>query len=442
MHSHLVWFFCCFWSFLGFSQDLEQLIELHAENMKNLSTSRSVNWTHSGKVTKSDLQDMLEDYNGNGYYLSVGVAIYTFHDDTLNFHLLTNYGLEIDTNHSIKKDSLISLIQFANTGFPEGAENRTPQLRGANSENTRATGISFEEAFERVNKLLLPEINEIRNLEHLIIVPVLNISTLPFAAFKLDEETYLIDEMSYSIAPSIFEIMVDYKKLTNSNYSMFDSMGRLRMLFENPLFISNPTFSEKGDYVLPDLPGTTMEVDSILANLETSEYTRFEGQRATKANVLNDINERDLLYFATHGISDSEDPLNNSFLALAEDNANSSLTTREIQDLRFTCKLKADLVVLSACQTGLGKTHEGGIIGIGRAFQIAGAKHVVTSLWNISDSETAKLMSLFFKRLQEYQVLTPHEALRQAILEYKKNINPDPRYWAAFSIIGIPYHPF
>ena len=80
----------------------------------------------------------------------------------------------------------------------------------------------------------------------------------------------------------------------------------------------------------------------------------------------------------------------------------------------------------------------GGIVGLARAFQIAGAKNVLMSLWNIDDKETATLMKLFFDNLQHAKTLQPHESFRNAILTYKKDINPDPKYWAAFSIFGIP----
>jgi hypothetical protein len=422
---------CCFPTLFCSSQSIEKLIELHNVNMQSLRNQRGLEQWALGEVSKHDLESVLREYEQN-----VAMVFYTFYNDTLNFHLLTKYGQEVDTNYHIEKDSLVSLIELANQKFSFGSEERGPIARGAEAQNNAPAGISNDEAFDRVNKMLLPSMNYLSKIDHLIIVPTLNISILPFAAFRLNDSTYLIDEMSYSIAPSLFEIMVDNQ--LNSTYG-YRNGGKLKLFFENALFVSNPVFSETSEYILPELPGTKLEVDSITFRLDSSKYNRYEGADATSSNVLNGICERDLLYFATHGISDPEDPLNNSFLALAEDKGKSSITTKEIQDLRFTCQLKADLVVLSACQTGLGKTHEGGIIGLGRAFKIAGAKHIVTSLWNISDTETARLMTLFFKHVQEYQFLTPHEALRLAMLEYKNNIHPDPKYWSAFSIIGIPY---
>ena len=113
-----------------------------------------------------------------------------------------------------------------------------------------------------------------------------------------------------------------------------------------------------------------------------------------------------------------------------------------IQELRNTCMLRAKLVVLSACQTGLGMEHEGGVIGLARAFQIAGAKHVMMSMWSIEDTETAKLMRFFFNFLNEGGEMMPHEALRAAMIKYRNEINNDPYFWASFSIFGVPEHGF
>jgi CHAT domain-containing protein len=107
---------------------------------------------------------------------------------------------------------------------------------------------------------------------------------------------------------------------------------------------------------------------------------------------------------------------------------------------RFESILNARLVVLSACQTGLGRSLNGGVIGLSRAFQVAGADQVLMSLWNVDDLETARLMTLFFKKLQTSNGrFIPHDALQDAINTYRKNYSSDPNHWAAFSLFGVPY---
>lgn len=105
-------------------------------------------------------------------------------------------------------------------------------------------------------------------------------------------------------------------------------------------------------------------------------------------------------------------------------------TASEIQNTR----LRANIAVFSACQTGLGKVHDAGIIGLTRAFQLAGVPRVVMSLWSVDDQATNMLMQTFVKHLENY---IPSEALRQAMLEARKDY-PKPSEWASFLLFGTP----
>ncbi|HBB35365.1 MAG TPA: hypothetical protein DDZ80_00410, partial [Cyanobacteria bacterium UBA8803] len=105
----------------------------------------------------------------------------------------------------------------------------------------------------------------------------------------------------------------------------------------------------------------------------------------------------------------------------------------------FNLNLPAELVVLSACQTGSGKNVKGeGIVGLTRGFMYAGSPRVIASLWNVNDASTAQLMKLFYQKyLQEN--LPPAEALRQAQLAMWQSHQVDwrtPYFWAAFTLQG------
>ena len=91
-------------------------------------------------------------------------------------------------------------------------------------------------------------------------------------------------------------------------------------------------------------------------------------------------------------------------------------------------------MVLSACQSGLGFNHDGGVIGLARSFQKAGVPRVVMSLWSVSDEATLYLMDHF--QLQA-MANVPAEALRLAMLDTRKKY-PDPALWAAFTLFGTP----
>jgi CHAT domain-containing protein len=143
-----------------------------------------------------------------------------------------------------------------------------------------------------------------------------------------------------------------------------------------------------------------------------------------------------ILHFATHGFFNSLQPeLSGLVLSLFDykgQEQSGYLTTNHIYNLR----LNADLVVLSACQTGLGKEIRGeGILGLTRGFMYAGAERVMFSLWNVNDKSTSILMTKFYTSMKEG--LTPAAALRQAqIAMWKDKQWSTPYYWAAFQIQG------
>ncbi|MTE28249.1 CHAT domain-containing protein [Winogradskyella ouciana] len=423
------------------TNEIKDIIKKHEENIRALYNVRGApqDWIETDNFDDRLLKSVLDKY----LYKNVGILVYTYYDNSLKLSLFSKgYGNVAYAESKVVIDSVTLQNHVTNTNllFSSNFLNRAPKLRGAKAKTVSDTNL--EDSFTELNKILLPPELGLGNFNHLIIVPTFNIATLPFSAFKVkerysDEESYLIEKMSYSIAPNLFELMLS----SDRNTTKFNErINEVTYKWENALFVANPKYPDNLDWEFPDLPGAEEEVDYIIKNSNPTLFKQLNSKEATKENTLENICEYDLLYFATHGISNSEQPMDHSFLVLADNKTDKSyLSLREIMNIRHTCKLQADLVVLSACQTGLGKSHKGGIIGLARAFQIAGAQHVLMSLWNISDSETATLMKFFFNELEIAKELMPHEALRNAILKYKNEVNDDPKYWAAFSIFGVPY---
>jgi CHAT domain-containing protein len=121
--------------------------------------------------------------------------------------------------------------------------------------------------------------------------------------------------------------------------------------------------------------------------------------------------DHDILHFATHAELNENDPLSSAVLLAKEGKEDGRLEVREI----FGMDLKANLVVLSGCETALGKLSTGDeLVGLTRAFIYAGTPSVVASLWNVEDSSTAQLMASFYKNLK---TMTKVDALRQAQLQ-------------------------
>ena len=144
-----------------------------------------------------------------------------------------------------------------------------------------------------------------------------------------------------------------------------------------------------------------------------------------------------VVHFATHGLLDSEHPdLSGLVLSLVDEKGaprDGFLRMHEIYNLR----LPADLVVLSACQTALGRDIRGeGLFGVTRGFMYAGARRVVASLWQVDDESTAELMKRFYRAMLE-EHRRPADALRTAQLELSRNRRwSAPFYWAGFVLQG------
>jgi CHAT domain-containing protein len=178
---------------------------------------------------------------------------------------------------------------------------------------------------------------------------------------------------------------------------------------------------------LGPLPGARAEA---LALAGAWEVPALVGRDATEAAVLERAWAARVLHLATHGVVDPADPLDGSFIHLAD----GGWTAREIQGARLDA---LELVVLSACQTARGRELEGGTVGLARAFWLAGADQVVASLWSVDDAATASLMLRLAAHLPE---ASPGEALRRAVVEQRRE-SPDPAHWAGFVVFGAPDAP-
>lgn len=178
------------------------------------------------------------------------------------------------------------------------------------------------------------------------------------------------------------------------------------------------------------LPWSLVEVDSISTIFPVDRYI---GDEATKENFLKAAPDAVLLHLATHAEVHDRDPML-SRLVFSPRSSDPYLYASEIYGL----SLKADLVVLSACETGLGQWAKGeGVMSLARAFMIAGCPQVVMSLWAVDDRSTAQLMTDFYRGIDSE--MPPHEALRQAKLKMLDGDNPvyaHPYYWAGWVPIG------
>ncbi len=286
-----------------------------------------------------------------------------------------------------------------------------------NSIYYKITDASKEIGHSLYNQLGLDKVP--KGTEQLIVIPSGRISTIPLEALITDKEdvnAYLINkyEVSYLYAASLMQTKTTSN--TTASISLFAPVD----------------FSELG---LSYLPGTKKEVEEIgrLFEGKSTKIDLFIEANASKLAVTSEeVSKSKIIHFATHGIVDEVHPERSQICLTTKDGSSGSLYTGDIYNLSF----EADLVVLSACETGLGKLSKGeGIIGLTRAIIYSGANNMVVSLWSVADNSTSQLMIDFYTNILNGQDYS--QALANA---KRKMINSDKYtqayYWAPFVLIG------
>jgi len=189
---------------------------------------------------------------------------------------------------------------------------------------------------------------------------------------------------------------------------------------------------------LPRLRFTRQEARAIVAvTPKDSGLMALDFHASREMATSPEMAKYRIVHFATHGLLDNEHPeLSGLVLSLVDEHGRRKNGFLDLEDI-YNLNLPAELVVLSACETGLGKDIQGeGLIGLTRGFMYAGASRVVASLWNVDDVGTAELMRRFYKGMEK-DGLRPAAALRRAQIEmWKQKDWSAPYYWAAFQMQG------
>lgn len=425
-----------------------QLKEVYAA--RGMSDPEIAKYLAGGREGIASLNDFSIELNSLFPYASqskIAVLFYVFNKDTLYRYFIVPGQIKEQKAIPITKQELEQLnVNVYNTMNIYGmTENRAPKQRGLKPAPIKSSaGISFEKAINKATDILIPQsFNE--KYQHLIVIPAFSIGAFPFQLLQpYKDSSFLIDKCSFSIAPSLLDLVAIRKRMikkakeaSSGNYNV-PAINSFTL--DNPLFVSNPAYPKTGNYIFPDLPGAKKEIEGTLPFAKT--YTLLEGKNATKANVLAKIRQCDVAYFATHGMASEVNPLDNNFMVLAGEK-DPFLTARNIMALRDSTysgnSIFPQLVILSACQTGLGKSMEAGITaGLTRSFLVSGANQVIMSLWNVDDKATAYLMNRFIYHLQNKNLFSPAEPLRLAELDTKKKFK-NPAQWASFSVFGVNY---
>lgn len=265
--------------------------------------------------------------------------------------------------------------------------------------------------------------------KRLILIPDEELGYLSFEALlkEIPENLSLFKEYQYLIRD--YTISYNYSTGLLKEMQTHPTKGQLK-----PYLGFSPTFGSNHSKQLNELKYSQSEVQGTQERLGGDI---FAGARATKANFLLEQSRYRILHLATHG--KANDAYGDySFLAFTENGEvqgdEALLFVREIYNLNTN----AELIVLSACETGTGELQQGeGIASIARSFSYAGAKSLVASHWSVDDKATSQLMHSFFDFINEG--FTKDEALRAAKLDFiekGKHKDVHPFYWASFVPIG------
>ncbi len=286
----------------------------------------------------------------------------------------------------------------------------------------------------------------------LTIIPHGLLFRLPFCALRDRNGHYLVERYATYYVPvaAVLRFTEQNERRARERQSRFllVSYGGPAALARCPDSRGSPT-----DAPAP-LAGAKAEVEAIHSLLKSQTGMLLENQQASVSAVARAMQHSTMIHVASHGAFDESHPFA-SFLLLAPDRHSSSaafrrghLTAAEIFDLR----IPADLVVLSACQTSAGKIAGDGVLGMTRAFFVAGAASVIATQWAVADKPSDWLMTRFYRNI--LQGMTKADALRSAQLSLIADLRSgrltiktplgqlpipeNPRFWAGFVLEGNP----
>ncbi len=289
---------------------------------------------------------------------------------------------------------------------------------------------TYTKAATALSKVLLPPIPG--NVNDLVIIPDARLGTIPFETLFTEEPSPAATYATLPYVVNKYSVRYEF-----SGGLILQKGVRKKADAPSILLCAPVTFASAGGF--SDLPATESEVNDISSLFASRKYTSnvlLRGQADESFIKKENLKQYSLLHFATHGVVDEKRPeLSRIFLNSSSDAEDGALYAGEIYNL----ELSANLVTLSACQTGLGKVSKGeGVIGLSRALVFAGAQNCVVSFWKVADESTATLMKDYYAVLLSKDDGNYSTTLQQA----KRNLIANEKYaapffWAPFILIGF-----
>lgn len=359
-----------------------------------------------------------------------------------------SYGQRDNIPHSNGRERLVNLIGTlrawirADTAVTRGGpRSRRLALESGRDELIRQLPADLRSAdeaavFREVAGIVLPRalLEALPDSGELLIIPHSILGLLPFSALPADSAGEPLGiRYALRFSPSLITLV----SIRGGAALLHDDWQATPLLVGNPAMPMDP--NSPGGVQLEQLAQTAAEINEIAQRLKSPALT---GSGATESVVRSRLSGASLVHLATHGFAySSDEKVRDSYVALAPDSINDGLfTVGEILD-ELNSPMVAELVVLSACQTGLGNLLEAeGTVGFQRAFLARGARSVLVSQWSVDESATRELMVRFYSHwLGGQGRISKAEALRRAQIEVRKSPGArSPYHWAAFQLVGAP----
>ncbi len=266
--------------------------------------------------------------------------------------------------------------------------------------------------------------------KRLVIVPDGILNYLPFDVLLTELPQYATNYQSHSYLLNDKQISYEYSATLRMQKRKKTSKRNNFVGFA-PYYKQHSTLATRG---IGDLKYNIAEVDSIKFLFGGIS---FVGDEAVKQNFRNQCGHASIVHFAGHAVQEEINP-DFSHLLFSKNTPNNNKNQMPVREI-YARHINAEMVVLSACNTGMGEIQRGeGMYSLGRAFSYAGAQSLVSTLWSVNDESTKDIMISFYKNLKDD--MTKDEALWKAkkdfISKHQTNIDSRPLFWAGFVAYG------
>jgi CHAT domain-containing protein len=402
---------------------------------------------------KEELQKKYPSYYQHRYNLTLSnlKAIQAFLGKKDNVMIEYALGMEKHYAFVVTKNSLdMFQLQFSPADMKKHTENMRKTLtdyRFITKNPETADSLFVTSSLFFYNTFLKPILKNVTKGQHLLIIPDQNLGHLPFETFLTAKPTKALDFANYPYLLKDYPVSYSYSatvllgQARHQEGREIPKEGVLAFAAEYPETPKGQSYSHQrgGDLGttregLQPLPGAKEEVQ-LMSKYLFGEF--YHGNTASEETFKKNAQNYGIIHLAMHGVLDSKNPILSS-LVFSEDSSkheDNFLRAYEIAQL----DLNADLVVLSACETGYGHFQQGeGVMSLAHSFSYAGASSILMSLWQVNDFSTSQIMKNFYINIAKGW--SKERALREAKLTYLGDSNNKaalhPAFWAAFVQTG------